>query len=395
MPYSYLPAETLDHIIDLLHDESETLKQCCLVSKSWVPRTRKHLFADIKFNSPSHLESWQKTFPDVGNSPAYYTRTLFVGCTRPITTSCAEEDGWIQAFSRVRSLDVNNGKQFFGGSEVSLTPFNKISPTLKSLRVDSTLVPHPGLFDLICSFPLLEDLSLEGRDRWPGTRSQTVTRSTSPALTGSLNYHVLGGAGKIARQLLELPNGLHFRKVALSWDNRTDPLWIAELVARCSHTLESLDITYTFRRTCVYIYTRTDSLTLFQVGTVGLVSGSIDLSKATKLRSLIFRPDWARVEWITTTLQTITPEHHQELQQISIYIPSWLSRYGAGIKESLGEATLGQWLDLDRLLLQFWEAHLILPKLEYVRPEGQEQLTEYCIGCLFPEITKCGVVELD
>ena len=69
----------LDRIIDLLHDELETLKQCCLVSKSWVPRTRKNLFAEIEFRSESDLESWKKTFPDVANSPACQALTLSVG----------------------------------------------------------------------------------------------------------------------------------------------------------------------------------------------------------------------------------------------------------------------------------------------------------------------------
>ncbi|KAF9644805.1 hypothetical protein BDM02DRAFT_3066647, partial [Thelephora ganbajun] len=44
-----LPPEILDYIVDFLHDTPETLKQCCLVSKSWVSRTRKSLFADIEF----------------------------------------------------------------------------------------------------------------------------------------------------------------------------------------------------------------------------------------------------------------------------------------------------------------------------------------------------------
>ena len=44
-----LPPEILDLIIDHLHDEPATLKTCCVVSKSWVPRTRKHLFALVEF----------------------------------------------------------------------------------------------------------------------------------------------------------------------------------------------------------------------------------------------------------------------------------------------------------------------------------------------------------
>ncbi|KAF9642570.1 hypothetical protein BDM02DRAFT_3105483, partial [Thelephora ganbajun] len=45
----HLPPEVCDYIVDLLHNKPDTLGWCCLVSRSWIPRTRKHLFADIKF----------------------------------------------------------------------------------------------------------------------------------------------------------------------------------------------------------------------------------------------------------------------------------------------------------------------------------------------------------
>jgi len=44
-----LPPEILDLIVDHLHDEPTALKACCLVSKSWVPRTWNHLFALVEF----------------------------------------------------------------------------------------------------------------------------------------------------------------------------------------------------------------------------------------------------------------------------------------------------------------------------------------------------------
>lgn len=47
---------------------------------------------------------------------------------------------------------------------------------------------------------------------------------------------------------------------------------------------------------------------------------SIDFSKATKLRDVAFRPGSSNVEWVTATLQTISPAH-QNLRQISIYVP--------------------------------------------------------------------------
>jgi len=80
MPNPYLPPEPiLDYTVDLLHGKPETLMLHCL-ELTGVPRTRKHLFADIKSRSASDLGSWEKAFLDVADSPAYHTRTLFVGC---------------------------------------------------------------------------------------------------------------------------------------------------------------------------------------------------------------------------------------------------------------------------------------------------------------------------
>jgi len=138
-----LPPETLDHLIDLLHNEPETLKQCCLVSKSWVPRTRTHLFADIKFRSGDDLESWKKTFLDVTDSPAYHARTLLVGCPRLVMASDAEEGGWIRAFSGVVGLGTGDDGDCFRVTDVSLAPFHKLSPTpSRSVWVPSSFHTH-------------------------------------------------------------------------------------------------------------------------------------------------------------------------------------------------------------------------------------------------------------
>jgi hypothetical protein len=126
MPNPYLPPEILNHIVDLLHGEPNALKQCCLVSKSWVPPTRKHLFASITFDSTKDIELWKKTFPDPSNSPAYYTHTLFMSCPEVIT---AEECGWVRAFSRVVHLDMGYTGRRFDVSCVSLTSFHELSPS--------------------------------------------------------------------------------------------------------------------------------------------------------------------------------------------------------------------------------------------------------------------------
>ena len=95
MSHSSLPAELLDHIVDLLHDSRDTdkLKSCCLASKSWTPRTRKHIFASIYFSTAEHLQSWKEMFPDPSTSPAYYTKYLFIGCPQEVVATDAEEGG--------------------------------------------------------------------------------------------------------------------------------------------------------------------------------------------------------------------------------------------------------------------------------------------------------------
>ena len=234
-----LPSEIVDYIVDILHDSPETLKECCLVSKSWVPRTRKYLFADIHFRSPNDLKSWKETFPDPSNSPAYYhTHTLTAGCVQSVTAADAEADGWITTFSRVVRLKLYGSMTF---------SYFKTSLTLKSLHVNSTLPLSSQIFSLVRSLPLLEDLSLASgttsMDNYDDLyESQTVVPPPPPPLTGSLELFLLEGMRDVTRRLLDLPGGLRFRKLTLSWLHAEDLLWIMELVARCSNTLECLDV---------------------------------------------------------------------------------------------------------------------------------------------------------
>ena len=227
-----LPPEILDLIIDHLHDEPATLKTCCVVSKSWVPRTRKHLFAHVEFHySKSPFELWKKAFPDPSNSPAHHTYSLLVD-ERPIAFSVdAGAVDWIRTFRNVEYL------RFSFASRATLVPFYGMLPVVRSLHMRHSTV---DVFDLICSFPLLENLWLDVLypevDGWN-------TPSTSPKLTGSLYLRTRGCTDHVIRRLLDLPGGLHFSMVNVKFfDDEAES--IGDLVARCSDTLESLTVLY-------------------------------------------------------------------------------------------------------------------------------------------------------
>ena len=109
----------------------------------------------------------------------------------------------------------------------------------KSLRVTSLLFPLSQVFKLICSLPLLEDLDLIGCDEWAVSDDNlrtpsTVVPLTSPAFTGTLQLHL--GMTSTAHRLLDLPNGLLFRKLNLSWHNAEELRWAVMLVVACSGT---------------------------------------------------------------------------------------------------------------------------------------------------------------
>jgi hypothetical protein len=236
MSNPHLPAELLDHIVDHLHDAEDALRKCCLVSKSWIPRTRWHLFANIAFPAVGSLESWKKTFPDPSMSPAHYTKTLSVGCSEVVTAADADEGGWIRGFSCVAHLEMCSQ----GSVSSSLVPFHSL-PAIKSLRITFPVLPFQQVFNLILSFPFLEDLevvsSYDGPDRLP-----TAQPSRPPMLTGSLKLCLQGGMEHFIRRLLSLPGGIHFRKLALTWLREEDVPLTTGLVEECFRTLESLEI---------------------------------------------------------------------------------------------------------------------------------------------------------
>ena len=234
-----LPPEILGLVLDQLHDESATLKACCVVSKSWVPPARRHLFARLTFGILAHqVESWMKAFPDPSTTPARHTRSLSIRGF-PIINATDEDVGdWIRTFHNVVDLHLEH---VVLTHHEALAPYCGFSHMVRSLRLTSTSFE---IFDLVCSFPLLEDLALVSLQSH-GAAAEWNAPSTSPKLTGSLELSAVGGIRSATRRLLDFPDGLCFTNIAVScigsdFESATD------LVSRCSRALESLTLNCSF-----------------------------------------------------------------------------------------------------------------------------------------------------
>ena len=122
-----------------------------------------------------------------------------------------------------------------------------------------------------------------------------------------------------------------------------------------------------------------------------VMPSAIDLSKATKLRDVVFRPTLLSVGWITTAFQTNILKH-RELRKISIYVPRFLNFFAVDtIKKS---EEYEEWLDLDRLLVQFLESRSTLPNAICMRWEGANLDMRDFAECFLPELSRRGMIDL-
>ena len=235
------PPELLDLVVGNLCDQPATLKACCLVSKSWVPRARRYLFAHVRFSSGDHpnvcdFDSWIRAFPDPLNTPAHHTRSLTISGLTAITAATTHGHAWVRSFNSIVKLAVETHWQ--DDDKVSLTQLHGLSSTLKSLSVNCSSLPLSEAFNLICSFPLLEDLSLiPSHSQQQRVLDPVEPPSTSPKLTGSLQLQ--GDIRFITRRLLDFPGGLHFIKISMDCHGACLESAV-DLVSRCCDTLEYL-----------------------------------------------------------------------------------------------------------------------------------------------------------
>ena len=233
MPGPRLPPEISHCIVDLLCEEPKVLKQCCLVSKLWVPRTRKYLFGRIEFERSAGVDAWKGAFPDPANSPAHHTCSLSFTCVEKVITAAdAEEGSWTRAFSRVIRLAVLNGTR-----DIRFVPFHS-THWLKLVLTDDVHLSHSKFLILIHSLPILEDPNLGFRGIESGGSSAAVQPPALPPLTGTLVVYLPGGMGRTTRGLLDLQIRNRFRRLdcTLWWEE--DFRWTTTLIEESSDTLE-------------------------------------------------------------------------------------------------------------------------------------------------------------
>jgi hypothetical protein len=237
------PQDLIDEVLDHLATDSDfkSLRSCALVSKSWVPSCRRHLFHTILFNSRSTAR-WVKTFPVPGESPAHYVRDL---CFSLWGYSGAPQ----KVFDHVPWF-INVEKMAWLGHGGFRSPWilslGRLPQSLTSLTIETDPVTIVQIRDILAQLPNLDNLSLVGfidaveRRALPGIG--TVLRGR---FGGRLRL-VNGYAEEcVMNMLLEVPTGLHFTELHVRGVHESF-LSTVRLAEACGKTLVKLSYTVSF-----------------------------------------------------------------------------------------------------------------------------------------------------
>ena len=95
-----VPQELANEILDHLAEDTNTLRSCSLVAKSWISPLRRHLFSTLVSN-PREILEWNKTFPNPEDSSAGHVSHLFISFEPNVMIDFADR---MPYFSNVQQL---------------------------------------------------------------------------------------------------------------------------------------------------------------------------------------------------------------------------------------------------------------------------------------------------
>ena len=125
-----LPQELYDHILDHLHDDNDTMRQCSLVCQAWLSTSSLHLFRCLLWPPCSHRQNY----------------------------ICAEELGELASLSHLPTVLLRSSRIRYAVRTLRLTPHAKCSAC--ELAYVHELLAHSIVLDTIKLLPNLQHLHL-------------------------------------------------------------------------------------------------------------------------------------------------------------------------------------------------------------------------------------------
>ena len=232
------PQEVTDKILAHLAADSDlgSLRSCTLVSKSWIPLCRQHLFHTVTFTWLS-IEGWLETFPVPEESPAHLVRCLGIqlGLSDNEPEKVFEHSPWFTNVERV----IISARH---GWPLHIRPHWRLPQSTTSLTLNVDVITLAGIMSIMTGLPNLDNLSLSGT--FLLNRFLSLEDGMDPRGRFGGRLRLIGGLAEetLMETLLEIPTGLRFTEVEIRC-TRNVLLPTVSLVEGCSKTLVKLSYT--------------------------------------------------------------------------------------------------------------------------------------------------------
>ena len=256
-----LPQELVDYIMEMLHDDTRSLKACSLTCKTMLASTR-HLIHYTLYLTPQNNQSVltreeqsryqgqegrldvQLRFLSYVGERGFlrYTQQVHIRGFDPFTPgTLLPHLHHFQSLDRVHTLMIDHYDTALWENYLT-TCFVHFYPTLTSLTLRRPIGHYRFVFKFVLQFPNLENLCLE----WP-TSNYLAWGVTTPAvvyqfppLRGHLRLVGLGGNVQWPMDFArELGGGINFRSVEIEEPSASYP---QDILNACGGTLESLTL---------------------------------------------------------------------------------------------------------------------------------------------------------
>ncbi|KAJ7770310.1 hypothetical protein DFH07DRAFT_954132 [Mycena maculata] len=252
-----LPSDLTDLVIDHISAEPASLSACALVCRQWFPRSRYHLFAEMKLQVGRALK--RKGWYDEDKMDAFMdlmdaSPTNLLATIRRLRLSYGDGQSLAKAhllrfpscpllldlsigLPRDSDADIIEGIRFqmavVGNKFSSLSSF--------AFRFHSSTIRAATVFEVVSYLPTLETLSLGGDDVTEGTAPLCIL----PPRLRSFDTHILRGIEFLFEHLISLPTLPLFRWMGMNNDGMElhGDTPMASYIKHAGHAVESLDLT--------------------------------------------------------------------------------------------------------------------------------------------------------
>jgi len=254
-----LPQELVEDVVDCLSDDRPALEACSLVAKTWLPRSRHHLFNRVSLNS-KNAKKWCYAIRPGPDGPSNLVRKLILQQTQGYrwleTKSLDDISNHFSSFRRVEDLSITwlDLGHFELGSLAR--HFGHHGSSLRSLRLSYLCADFSALISFLQLFPNLQDILIHTPDLCDDGPPLRISRM-DPPFHGFLT---LLSFDSTSSPFLSHLAGLDLRFSFISaYDcNFSSGLPLTRLLESSSSSLRSLELEYaTFRGYSVSIHRAT------------------------------------------------------------------------------------------------------------------------------------------